>query len=92
MGQFGLTAIALVGRLGNLKRYPQPQLLQHSPLTGVSLFKENNYRKPPRALSFAEEQKLLLCCDLRLRTNVITLLDTGMRIGIEPLRLKCSSG
>ena len=64
------------------------KLLQHSPLTGVRLFQENKYRKPPRALSFAEEQKLLLCCDLRLRTNVITLLDTGMRSGIETLRLK----
>jgi integrase len=64
------------------------KLLQHSPLTGVRLFKENKYRKPPRTLSFAEEQRLLLCCDLRLRTIVVTLLDTGMRSGIEALRLK----
>lgn len=64
------------------------RLLTHSPLNGVKLFNEDKYRKPPRVLSFAEEQKILMCCDLRLRTIVIMLLDTGMRVGIEALRLK----
>ena len=64
------------------------RMLAHSPLDGVKLFKE--HRKPPRTISFAEEQKILLCCDVRLRTIVITLLDTGMRVGIEALRLKWS--
>jgi DNA-binding CsgD family transcriptional regulator len=41
-----------------------------------------------RIVSFAVEQKILMCCDLRLRTIVITLLDTGLRVGIEGLRLK----
>jgi integrase len=65
-------------------------MLAHSPLDGVKLFNESKHRKPPRILSFAEEQKLLICCDVRLRTIVITLLDTGMRVGIEALRLKWS--
>ena len=63
-------------------------MLVHSPLDGVKRF--NEARKPPRTISFAEEQRILMCCDVRLRTIVITLLDTGMRVGIEALRLKWS--
>jgi integrase len=66
------------------------RLLIHSPLQGVKLFNEAKYRKPPRVVSFAEEKRILMCCDARLRTIVITLLDTGMRVGIEALRLKWS--
>ena len=29
-----------------------------------------------------------MCCDMRLRTIVITLLESGMRVGIEALALK----
>ncbi len=64
------------------------RLLVHSPLDGVRLFDEEKQRKAPRVLSFADEQRVLICCDLRLRTIVMTLLDTGMRVGIEALRLK----
>jgi integrase len=64
------------------------RLLTHSPLDGVKLFNEAKHRKAPRVLSFAEEQRILMCCDLRLRTIVRTLLDTGMRVGIEALKLK----
>jgi len=64
------------------------RLLTHSPVDGVRLFNEDKQRKAPRVLSFAEEQRILMCCDLRLRTIVMTLLDTGMRVGIEALRLK----
>ena len=64
------------------------RLLLYSPLNGVKLFNEAKHRKAPRVLSFADEQKLLMCCDLRLRTIVVILLDTGMRVGIEALRLK----
>jgi integrase len=66
------------------------RMLAHSPLDGVKLLNESKHRKPPRTISFTDEQKLLMCCDLRLRTIVITLLDTGMRVGIEALRLKWS--
>jgi integrase len=64
------------------------RLLLHSPLDGVKLFNEAKHRKPPRTISFAEERRILMCCDARLGTIVNTLLDTGMRIGIEALRLK----
>ena len=64
------------------------RMLAHSPLDGVKLFNEAKLRKPPRIVSFAEEQRILMCCETRLRTIVITLLDTGMRVGIEGLRLK----
>src|SRR5690348_1539303 len=64
------------------------RMLVHSPLDGVKLFNESKHRKPPRAISFPEEQRLLMCCDVRLRTIVVTLLDTGMRVGIEGLRLR----
>ena len=37
-----------------------------------------------------EEARLLMCCDFRLRTIVVTLLESGMRVGIEALRLKWS--
>jgi integrase len=66
------------------------RMLAHTPLDGVKLFNESKHRKPPRTISFAEEQKILMCCDFRLRMIVITLLDTGMRVGIEALRLKWS--
>lgn len=64
------------------------RLLTHSPLDGVKLFNETKHRKIPRVLSFSEEQRILMCCDLRLRTLVMTLVDTGMRVGIEALKLK----
>jgi integrase len=67
------------------------RLLTHSPLDGVKLFNEAKHRKAPRVLSFAEEEKILMCCDLRLRTIIMTLLDTGMRVGIEALKLKWSN-
>ena len=66
----------------------QRRLLAHSPLDGVRLFNETKLRKPPRVLSFPEEQKVLMCCDLRLRTLITALVDTGMRVGIEALKLK----
>jgi integrase len=66
------------------------RMLVHSPLDGVKLFNEAKQRKPPRAMSFAEEQRILMCCDARLHAVVITLLETGMRVGIEGLRLKWS--
>src|ERR1700687_2666763 len=64
------------------------RMLVYSPLDGVKLFNEAKHRKPPRAISFPEEQRILMCSDFRLRTIVVTLLDTGMRVGIEGLRLK----
>jgi integrase len=66
------------------------RMLVHSPLDGVKLFNEAKHRKPPRTISFSEEQRILMCCDSRLHTVVRTLLDTGMRVGIEALRLKWS--
>jgi integrase len=66
------------------------RMLAHSPLDGVKLFNEAKYRKPPRTISFPEERRILMCCDARLQTIVTTLLETGMRIGIEALRLKWS--
>jgi integrase len=64
------------------------RLLTHSPLDGVRLFNETKPRKAPRVLSFSEERRILMCCDLRLRTLIIVLVDTGMRVGIEALKLK----
>jgi integrase len=65
-------------------------MLLHSPLDGVKLFNEAKHRQPPRTISFPEERRILMCCDARLHAIVITLLDTGMRVGIEGLRLKWS--
>jgi len=57
-------------------------------VTGVRLFDEEKNRKAPRVLSFAEEQRILMCCDIRVRLIVTVLLYTGMRVGIEALRIK----
>jgi len=65
-------------------------MLVHNPLGGVKLFNEDKYRRPPRTVSFPEEQRILMCCDVRLRLIVTVLLYTGMRVGIEALRLKWS--
>jgi integrase len=64
------------------------RLIAYSPFGGVTLFNEAKYRKPPRILSFSDEGRVLACCDSRLKTMVLTLLETGMRIGIEALPLK----
>jgi integrase len=64
------------------------RLLTHSPLDGVKLFDEKKARKAPRVISFAEEPRILMCCDVRLRLIVTVLLYTGMRVGIEALRMK----
>jgi integrase len=66
------------------------RMLVHNPLDGVKLFNEAKHRKPPRTISFPEEQRILMCCDARLRLIVTVLLYTGMRVGIEALRLKWS--
>ena len=63
-------------------------MLLYSPLAGVKPFNEAKYRKPPRAMSCTEEQRILMCCDARLRLILIVLLYTGMRVGIEALRIK----
>lgn len=63
-------------------------MLPYSPLAGVKLFNEAKHRKPPRTISFPEEQRILMCCDVRLRLIVTVLLYTGMRVGIEALRMK----
>jgi integrase len=55
---------------------------------GVKFFDEEKHRKAPRVLSFSEEHRILMCCDLRLRTLIMVLVDTGMRVGIEALKLK----
>jgi integrase len=65
-------------------------ILVHNPLDGVKLFNEAKHRKPPRTISFPQEQRILMCCDVRLRLIVTVLLYTGMRVGIEALRLKWS--
>ena len=67
------------------------RLIAYSPFAGVKLLNEAKYRQIPRILSFDEEIKLLACCDFRLRTIVVSLLETGMRVGIEALRLKWES-
>lgn len=64
------------------------RLIAYSPFAGVKLFKEEKYRQIPRILSFNEEIRLLAYCDFRLYTLVVCLLETGMRVGIEALRLK----
>ena len=64
------------------------RLIPYSPFAGVKLFNEAKHRKQPFILSFATEQSLLARCDLRLRTLVVLLVETGLRVGIEALGLR----
>lgn len=66
------------------------RLIPYSLFAGVKLFDESKHRRPPRALSFAEESIVLSCCDLRLRTLVTVLVESGQRVGIEALPSKWS--
>jgi integrase len=66
------------------------RLIPYSPFAGVKLFDETKHRRPPRSLSFAEESVVLSCCDLRLRTLVTFLVESGQRVGIEALPSKWS--
>jgi integrase len=68
----------------------QRRMLVHNPLDGVKFFNEAKHRKPPRTISFPEEQRILMCSDTRLQMIVTLLLYTGMRVGIEALTLKWS--
>jgi integrase len=63
------------------------RLIPYSPFAGVKLFNEATHRKQPFILSFALELSLLACCDLRLRTLIVLLVETGLRVGIEALGL-----
>jgi integrase len=65
--------------------------ITYSPFSGVKLFNEEEYRVPPRAISFADETRILSCCDLRLRTLVLVLLETGQRVGVEALASRWSN-
>jgi hypothetical protein len=40
------------------------RLIPYSPFAGVKLFNEAKHRKPPRALSYADEKTVLSCSDL----------------------------
>ncbi len=59
----------------------QRRLIPYSPFAGVKLFNEAKHRKPPRALSYADERTILSCCDLRLGTITSFLLESGERVG-----------
>ena len=52
------------------------RILLHSPLDGVKLFNEAKHRKPPRTISFAEEQRIQMCCDVRLGIDCDTRCST----------------
>jgi integrase len=66
------------------------RIILYNPLDGVKLFNETKVRKPPRAMSFAEERRILTWGDLRLNTIVVILVETGLRVGCEALPLKWS--
>ena len=66
------------------------RLIPFSPFNGVKLFNEARCRNLPRTLSWQDEAQIMGCCDLRLRTLIILLLETAMRVGIEALRLRWS--
>lgn len=89
---FGLTPAGVNRELAlaraSLNLAVERRLIAYSPFDGVKLFDEPEAW--PREISFAEESRILDCCELRLRTLLTLLVETGLRVGIEALPIKWS--
>jgi integrase len=66
------------------------KFIAESPFTKrqISFHNEVQERRKPRILTFEEEARLLAACSVLLRTVVVLVLETGLRLQSEALRLR----
>jgi integrase len=64
------------------------RLIVRNPFTQVDMLDERKTRKQPHIVTYAEQDKLLAHAERHLRTLIILLTETGLRVGKEALHLK----
>jgi integrase len=78
--------LAVLRHLLNLAE--RQRLIARNPFTQVDMLNERKTRKQPHIVTYAEQDKLLAHAERHLRTLIILLTETGLRVGKEALRLK----
>lgn len=71
-----------------MKMAKRQRLITQNPVDEVEFLEERKHRRQPHILTLEEEQRLLAVASPMLKTLVILLLETGLRVGKEALTLK----
>jgi len=71
-----------------LKLAKRQRLIARTPFDEVEFLEERSLRRQPRILSFEEQAKLEAVAPQLLRTLIVLLTETGLRVVKEALRLK----
>lgn len=79
-------SLAVLRRMMRLAE--RQRLIVRSPFTEVEFLEERSQRRQPHILTWEEERKLLHKALPMLKTLIVLLLETGLRIGREALPLK----
>lgn len=64
------------------------RLISRNPFAQVELLEELKHRRRPHILTWEEQNKILALASPRLRTLIILLTETGLRVNKEALSLK----
>lgn len=70
-----------------LKLAARQRLIARTPFDELEFLEERSHRRQPRILSFEEQSKLEAVAPQLLRTLIVLLTETGLRVGKEALRL-----
>lgn len=70
-----------------LKLAARQRMIPRTPFEEVEFLEERSQRRQPRILSFEEQVKLEAVASPQLRTLIVLLTETGLRVGREALRL-----
>ncbi len=77
--------LAVLRRLLNLAE--RQRLIARNPFTQVDMLDERKTRKQPHIVTFEEQAKLLAIATPHLRCLIALLVDTGLRVNCEALKL-----
>ena len=78
--------LAVLRRMMKLAK--RQRLITQNPLDEVEFLEERKHRRQAHILTLEEEQRLLAVASPMLKTLVILLVETGLRVGKEALPLK----
>lgn len=71
-----------------LKLATRQRFIARTPFDEMEFLEERSHRRQPRILSFEEQAKLEAVAPPLLRTLIVLLTETGLRVGKEALRLR----
>lgn len=71
-----------------LNRAARQKLIGRNPFQDVDFLDERSVRRQPHILTFEEQEKLLAVAPPRIRSLVVLITETGLRINREALALK----